>query len=161
MPSVHVTKLVANSGNTTYGVEGILTSKAPSQYKDRLFQVWGHVKIRQSWDYLIFSMGIPILVRRHLYIETAPRCSRQWQPVSRTLYLPWPRTHFTNKYLSKMMKINGVWPKCDEFWRWSYVIADLRTVLPWILKIMVRNHNLPHFSKSCIKISTHLYIGHE
>ena len=30
-------------------------------------------KIRWSRDHLIFNMGIPILVRRHLYIETAPR----------------------------------------------------------------------------------------
>ena len=29
------------------------------------------LKIRQSRDCLIFNMGIPILVRRHLYIETA------------------------------------------------------------------------------------------
>ena len=34
------------------------------------------LKIRRSWVRLIFSMGIPILVRRHLYIiETGP-CSR-------------------------------------------------------------------------------------
>ena len=31
------------------------------------------LKIRRSRDRLIFNMGIPILVRRHLYIETAPR----------------------------------------------------------------------------------------
>ena len=30
------------------------------------------LKIRRSWDRLIFNMGIPILVRRHLYIETVP-----------------------------------------------------------------------------------------
>ena len=30
-----------------------------------------HVKIRRSRDRLIFNMGISILVRRHLYIETA------------------------------------------------------------------------------------------
>ena len=29
------------------------------------------LKIRRSWDRLIFNMRIPILVRRHLYIETA------------------------------------------------------------------------------------------
>ena len=29
-------------------------------------------KIRWSWDCLIFNMGIPILVRWHLYIELAP-----------------------------------------------------------------------------------------
>ena len=28
--------------------------------------------IRRSRDHLIFNIGIPILVRRHLYIETAP-----------------------------------------------------------------------------------------
>ena len=31
------------------------------------------LKIRQSWDCLIFFMGIPIMVRRHLYTETAPK----------------------------------------------------------------------------------------
>ena len=30
------------------------------------------LKIRRSWDRLIFKMGIPILVRRRLYIETGP-----------------------------------------------------------------------------------------
>ena len=30
-------------------------------------------KIRRSQDRLIFNTGIPVLVRRHLYIETAPR----------------------------------------------------------------------------------------
>ena len=30
------------------------------------------LKIRRSWDRLILNMGIPLLVRRHLYIETAP-----------------------------------------------------------------------------------------
>ena len=32
------------------------------------------LEMRQSRDRLIFNMGIPILVRRHLYIETAPSC---------------------------------------------------------------------------------------
>ena len=31
------------------------------------------LKIRRSRDRLVFNMGIPILVRRHLYIETAQR----------------------------------------------------------------------------------------
>ena len=30
------------------------------------------IQIRQSWDRLIFVMDIPILVRRHLSIETVP-----------------------------------------------------------------------------------------
>ena len=31
------------------------------------------LKIRRSWNRLIFNIEIPILVRRHLYTETAPR----------------------------------------------------------------------------------------
>ena len=31
------------------------------------------LKIRRSWGRHIFNIGIPILVRRHLYIKTAPR----------------------------------------------------------------------------------------
>ena len=30
------------------------------------------LQIRRSWDRLIFNRGIPIVVRRHLYIDTAP-----------------------------------------------------------------------------------------
>ena len=30
------------------------------------------LKIRRSWDRLFFNTGIPMLVRRHLYIDTAP-----------------------------------------------------------------------------------------
>ena len=30
------------------------------------------LKIRRSRDHLIFNMGIPLLVRQHLYIEMAP-----------------------------------------------------------------------------------------
>ena len=32
------------------------------------------VKIKRSWDRLIFITGIPIPVRRHLKIDTAPSC---------------------------------------------------------------------------------------
>ena len=32
------------------------------------------LKIRWSWDRLIFNIGIPILVRRYLYVETGTRC---------------------------------------------------------------------------------------
>ena len=30
------------------------------------------IKIRRALDSLIFTMGIPMLVRRHIYIETGP-----------------------------------------------------------------------------------------
>ena len=34
-------------------------------------------KMRRSGGHLIYKMGIPILVRRHLYIKTAPWCLPQ------------------------------------------------------------------------------------
>ena len=45
----------------------------PSQYKDGLPR-YGipYVNTRRSWDSLIFTMGIPTLVRLCFYIETGP-----------------------------------------------------------------------------------------
>ena len=43
------------------------------------------LKIRRSQHCLIFNMGIPILVRWHLYIETAPRVPFQYQYLSARL----------------------------------------------------------------------------
>ena len=41
------------------------------------------LKIRRSRDRLIFNMGIPILVRRHLNIETVPRLwTQKGHPIS-------------------------------------------------------------------------------
>ena len=55
-------------------------SWAPPQYKDRLFYVYGfHVlKTTQSWERLFINMGIPMLVRWYLYIETAPMFRSDW-----------------------------------------------------------------------------------
>ena len=49
--------------------------RAPSQYKYGLSRVWRFPcwRLDGRWDRFIFNMGIPILVRRYLYIETAPR----------------------------------------------------------------------------------------
>ena len=46
------------------------------------------LKIRRMWDRLILSMGIPILVRRHLYIETPPD-SYKYTHLSKTLKCAW------------------------------------------------------------------------
>ena len=43
-----------------------------SQYKDYLCIGISVVKIRRSWNHLMFVMGTPILVRKHLYIQTPP-----------------------------------------------------------------------------------------
>ena len=39
------------------------------------------IKIRRSWDLLILIMRIAILVRQHIYIETAPGVSQRFLPV--------------------------------------------------------------------------------
>ena len=64
-------------GNNASWDELLLTEAfpawAPFQYKDGLSSYGSPMlKIRRSWDHLTFNMGIPILVRWHLYIETAP-----------------------------------------------------------------------------------------
>ena len=47
--------------------------RAPSRYKDGLSRYGIPIlKIRRSRDRLIFNIGIPILVRRHLSFETTP-----------------------------------------------------------------------------------------
>ena len=52
------------------------TGRSLSQCKDGLSQVWDSIiKMRRSSDRLIFIIGIFILVRRCLYIETVP-----WDP---------------------------------------------------------------------------------
>ena len=76
--------LVASDQRTSLLIK---ESRAPSQYKDRLSKNKIPLKIRRSWDHLIFIMGIPILLRQYLYIETAPHifsllaiwCLRPWR----------------------------------------------------------------------------------
>ena len=49
------------------------TTRTQTQYKDGLFRYGiSIIKIRRSWDSLSFIRGITMLVRRHLYIGTAP-----------------------------------------------------------------------------------------
>ena len=49
-----------------------------------VFPMYGdsHAKDKTSQDCLIFKMGIPILARQHLYIETAPRRLFQYKMLS-------------------------------------------------------------------------------
>ena len=52
----------------------LMATRVPSQYKDHLSRYGIPVlKIRWSWDPLIYNMGILILARWHLYIETTHR----------------------------------------------------------------------------------------
>ena len=61
---------------------------APSQYKDRLSRAWGFRHI--------FNMQIPILVRRHFYIETAP-----WFPQLRNEW-PWNEYYLNRLYHAEL-----------------------------------------------------------
>ena len=63
------------------------------------------LKIRRSWDLLIFNMGIPILVRRHLYIETSPWLSLMYVKSYKDSYM--------------MYGINSLWPSGAIWWHRS------------------------------------------
>ena len=64
---------------------------SPSQYKGRLTKYEdSHVKDKTVANRHIFNTGIPILVKRHLYIETAPRLHRSrgvWAETRRLSYI--------------------------------------------------------------------------
>ena len=49
-----------------------ITTRAPIQYKDLTNIGNPIVGVRRSYDHLISTMGFPILVRWHLYIESGP-----------------------------------------------------------------------------------------
>ena len=55
--------------------EKLSINQGPSQYKYSIS--WDEIsiiKIRWSWDSLIFIMGIHMLERQHLYIDMGPKC---------------------------------------------------------------------------------------
>ena len=64
---------VGNMWSNTMDNNLMITPRAPSEWKDDLFRCDNsNIKIRLSWYRLIFIMGIHMLVRQHLYIETDP-----------------------------------------------------------------------------------------
>ena len=70
--------------------------KALSHYKDSLpkYEV-SIIKIRRSWDPLIFTMEIHILVRRLIYIETASRLQTKRNAIINSVY-PKPISKWIN-----------------------------------------------------------------
>ena len=84
------------------------------------------LKIRRSRDRLIFNMGIPILVRRHLYSEMAPRPSFNMKSVIRC------RNYHYNDKIKMVMRPSYLCnenPFTDTYTKWS----------PWL----------------CFKVKTH------
>ena len=72
-----------------------------------------HVKIRRSRDRLIFNMGIPILVRWHLYIEMTPR-----------LFFFLKRGNICSTTILEMSRINLL-----ALWRYDCDVSFIRLIL--------------------------------
>ena len=114
MPSTTITQLAQFHHRTSRSHELIYSHNhdnrphlksgpSPSQHRPILgigtqgsFLIWIHrltskgitiIKIRRSWDSLIFITGIPILLRLHLYIETGPSCQRLRNTIHPSLWL--------------------------------------------------------------------------
>ena len=68
------------------------------------------LKIRRSRDRLIFNMGIPIMVRRHLYIEMGPRVVMIWQIKWDVIGYGWTYTFSQRQHTANIS------------WRWSFLI---------------------------------------
>ena len=50
------------------------------------------IKIRRSWDCLIFIIVISILPWRHLYIETPPEAAASWSHIGKSMQKTWTLT---------------------------------------------------------------------
>ena len=70
------------------------------------------LKIRQSRDCLIFNMGIHILVRRHIYIETAPGFLFRKSGVCCLLHLNYTIPIY--KYIIRYFKFRSGFLKCID-----------------------------------------------
>ena len=88
------------------------------------------LKIRRSRDRLIFNMGIPILVRRHLYIETVPSI-HALQLIQRQWFSLYSLPNMINCLRSQTDKIQAnipqwctlaMYPKCSRFLWWLVAI---------------------------------------
>ena len=99
------------------------------------------LKIRQSWDCLIFNMGIPILVRHYIYIEMAP-----WFNIKTTSY-QYRKSHCGDKtdvrssdlhngisYTGKMSSLYGISPPgCFwSLWCWGQNMFQISWSMPWL-----------------------------
>ena len=72
---MRITTLERSILSQSPGYEALLERPGPRPNIRTIFPGMGIsiIKIRRSWDRLIFIMGIPMLVKRHLYTETVPR----------------------------------------------------------------------------------------
>ena len=72
--NISLTTMDRNGTSATKSFHADMVDTKPRQTLRPSFPGMGipMLKIRLSRDSLIFNMGIPILVRKHLYIETAP-----------------------------------------------------------------------------------------
>ena len=70
------------------GLMGAIWRPGPCLNIKTIFPRYGvpMLKIRRLWDRLIFNMGISILVRLNLYIETGVNCATKYPPTNSSLY---------------------------------------------------------------------------
>ena len=85
------------------------------------------MEVRRSYDRLISTMGFPILVRWHLYIESGP-CTYMG------FAMPWPFGHCKDTRFW-LVEANLPWPTCSEVAVWSALnqIFKKATVLVCVL----------------------------
>ena len=88
------------------------------------------LKIRRSQDRLIFNIGIPILVRWHLYIETASSFFHEW---SKWIYLTsyWDSSHKISEVVPLMALVLSPLP---------VIILNLRTSITALLLTWISNY---------------------
>ena len=114
---------------------------------------------RRSWDRLIFNMRITILVRRHLYIETAPRFLYYLiEPISPSMLINTSRPrqkrcHFANDIFKCIFLKENVWIAI----RFSLEFVPKINYIPALVQIMVwrRSGDKPVSELLMVSLLTH------
>ena len=92
------------------------------------------IKIRQPWDCLIFIMGIHILVRRHLYIETSPCFSPSLSYRHQTI--AWTTADFSLSTLNTLRPRQNGRHFADDTFKRIFLDKDVRISIKISLKFV-------------------------
>ena len=101
------------------------------------------LKIRRSWHRLIFNMGIPILVRRYLYIEPGPLVNEKIVCLSlgHFPYIAYTYLKMINRYGCLKMDNLAVTPGCQNTKCFQYVYIWINVIVCNVKAIWGQRHS--------------------
>ena len=103
------------------------------------------MEIRRSFDRLISTMGFPILVWQHLYIESGPRYAQGHQYIHNSDFAVWCMPRFLFISLWAILSTHHLW---DAFNNWQTIDLQYWHQQHYIL-CYIRVTELSHLPSTC------------